>query len=127
MWLRLVGALVAAAGLLTAAYLGWARYRISDPVSVEPGWPKPWPYPDEWVLRWVRRLCHDPALRSEGKTEVARRRLAGWATAGLAVAALGSMPLAIWYRRRTLARRPTREAADYTDCLENLFPKPRFR
>jgi hypothetical protein len=115
MWLRLIGAVVAAAGLLTAGYLGWARYRISDAVSLEPGWPRPWPYPDQWVLRWVRHLCYDQALRSEGKTEVARRRLAQWATAALAMAAVGSTPLAMWYRRRRLTRRPTGDAADYSE------------
>ena len=39
-------------GVLSTGYLGWARYRISDCVIVNDGenMPRPWPYPDRWLL-----------------------------------------------------------------------------
>jgi len=39
-------------GVLSTGYLGWARYRISNCVIVNDGgnMPRPWPYPDRWLL-----------------------------------------------------------------------------
>lgn len=39
-------------GLLGVAYFGWALHRLSGTVLIaETQWPRPWPYPDEWLLQ----------------------------------------------------------------------------
>ena len=51
------------AGFFPAGYLGWALYRISGIVLVsERHWPRPWPYPDEWLQKWNQQLetVHPP-------------------------------------------------------------------
>jgi len=67
-------------------------------------------------LRWERGFANDPA-KAGWTIGVARRYLAAWAVAGLAVAALGLAPLAGWCRRRWPARLLTGQAADYADGL----------
>jgi hypothetical protein len=116
MWLRTLGACVAAAGLLIAGYLAWACYRISDEAMSDTHWPRPWPYPDQWLVRWLRQMAADPA-KSGWTIGVARRHLAEWAGAGLVVGAGGLAPLAVWCRRRSIGRWPTGQAADYADGL----------
>lgn len=42
--------------LLLGAYFGWALHRISPSVLMDDGaWPKPWPYPDSWLLKLNNR------------------------------------------------------------------------
>lgn len=45
-------------GLLATSYLGWALKRSSGSTMIAEGrmWPRAWPYPDEWLLRWHDRL-----------------------------------------------------------------------
>jgi len=53
--------LIGVASAIAAGYLGWSLYRISPNVIMdvamgESQWPRPWPYPDEWLARWNEQL-----------------------------------------------------------------------
>jgi len=59
---RFAGVLILLIGGAASGYFGWCDHRLSYPVLGGPGWPRPWPYPDEWLLRWERALNEaDPA------------------------------------------------------------------
>lgn len=39
--------------VLAVAYAGWARYRVSDAAIHSDGWPREFPYPDEWIVAYA--------------------------------------------------------------------------
>jgi hypothetical protein len=50
---QILGALVVMWGLAAGAYLAWCQHRLSGTVLLgDPGWPRPWPYPDLLLARW---------------------------------------------------------------------------
>jgi hypothetical protein len=48
-------------GLLLTIYLGWALHRSFENVFAS-HWPRPWPYPDEWLAHWEHQMdiAHPP-------------------------------------------------------------------
>src|SRR5262245_37052940 len=127
MWMRALGSVIAVAGLLGAAYFGWALHRLRDgAVLYAYERPRPWPYPDVWLLRWERQLevgtmrraaerGDRPGLRIDGEIDAVRARLLGWIGTSLAIGAAGLTPLVPWYQRKRRARLLTGEAADYVE------------
>jgi hypothetical protein len=90
--------------LLLASYLGWALHRISDSVLwreariSNAAWPRPWPYPDEWLWRWHDQLhIEHPSppntLKMRGELPRMKMTLWGWivvsAMAGGSLTVLG--------------------------------------
>src|ERR1035437_6577635 len=73
-------------GLLVSSYLCWASHRVSETVLFnEDGktWPRPWPYPDQWLWHWNQRLdAVHPAppgsLKLEGELPRIRLYLSCW-------------------------------------------------
>jgi hypothetical protein len=121
MWMRAVGAVLIVSGTLATAYLEWARYRFSAAVLMKDrAWPRPWPYPDEWLLRYERRLnAADPAppgtVKLEGEIETVREHLADWVNVSFAAAVVGAAPWAVWLRWRLKNRRATQDMMDYAE------------
>src|SRR5262245_47758071 len=113
---RIVSAVLAVISLLAATYLGWCRHRISAEVFVhEEAWPRPWPYPDGWLERWVREVdAAHPAppgtIKVEAETERVRDWLAVWAVGALGWAGVGTIPWVLWFWRRWAHRRRARPA-----------------
>ena len=95
-------------GFLAASYLGWASHRVSESVLFrEDGktWPRPWPYPDQWLFRWEQQLdaAHPAApgtIKMEGELPRIRLYLHGWICLSAVVAASGFIWLLILRRRR---------------------------
>ena len=43
--------------LASTSYLGLAAYRVSEAVMVDDeAWPRPWPFPDPWLVSWHEKL-----------------------------------------------------------------------
>jgi hypothetical protein len=45
---RVTGILAVILGAAVFVYFAWAAHRLD--AIIEPGWPRPWPYPDGWLL-----------------------------------------------------------------------------
>lgn len=108
---RFAGVLVMLVGAATCGYFAWCGHRISYPVLGEPGWPRPWPYPDEWLLRWERDLdAAEPAppghVKFHGELDQLRRLVRLYAECG-GVASVVGVIITIWPRRR----RPSESSA----------------
>ena len=45
-------------GFLATSYLLWAQHRVTPAVLTAEGhlWPRPWPHPDRWLVRWEMRI-----------------------------------------------------------------------
>lgn len=123
MRLRILSAVLVVGGLLAAAYLGWAYHRMSYEVRrSDRGWPRPWPYPDDWLHRWERRLdaadrrrsaeLGHTGLKMEGEEYAVRLQVGVGAVTAFLVAAAGLAPWAVRLRRRAALRG---EAGDYAD------------
>jgi hypothetical protein len=120
MRLRILSAALSVAGLIAASYLGWAQYRFSsDVMRSDQLWPRPWPYPDEWLIRWEERISEEnPAragvIRIHGGMDTVRSRLAGWTAVALMATAIGLAPWVRWYRSGS-PKPLTGERADFGD------------
>jgi hypothetical protein len=88
-------------------------------VLFNPGWPRPWPYPDGWLQRWSDRLeagrpPRPAGMGMTGEIQAYRGRLAAGSACCLALSVGGG----IWWIARAL-RRPTgwaaNEVADYAE------------
>ena len=122
MWLRMIGVVVCFAGVLPAAYSYWCSYRVSGAVFVsDKNWPRPWPYPDDWLLRWEQRLnkarpMPPGTIKVEGEFPTIEETLVQWSRASFSVAAVASAPCVVWFFRSI--RRPrgrTGDAVDYSE------------
>ena len=136
MWLRTLSAVAVVGGLLGAAYLGWACHRLSyEVMRSDRQWPRPWPYPDRWLLRWARRLDAEdrrrsaaeaaergvpPGLKMEGEVFAVRLSVGAGAAGCLVVSAAGLVPVVIRHRRRAAARAATGEAGDYAEEFRTI-------
>jgi len=59
-------------GILSTCYIEWARYLMTHMVELDlsnPQWPppRPWPYPDRWLISWERRLEAEHPLPPGGR------------------------------------------------------------
>jgi hypothetical protein len=50
MFRRVIGILAVVIGAAVFLYFAWAAHRIGYDALREPGWPRPSPYPDRWLL-----------------------------------------------------------------------------
>jgi hypothetical protein len=104
---RFAGVLAMLIGAATCGYFAWCGHRLSYGVLGGPGWPRPWPYPDEWLLRWERDLdAAEPAppghIKFHGELDQLRRLVRLYAECGGLVFAAG-LAVAAWPRRRKQA------------------------
>jgi hypothetical protein len=100
---RFAGVLVILVGAATSGYFAWCGHRLSYGVLGEPGWPRPWPYPDAWLLRWERALdAADPAppghIKIHGELDQLRALVWFYAACGGLASAVG-LAMAAWPRR----------------------------
>jgi hypothetical protein len=100
---------LAAICMLMATYLGFAFARISNTALAEDNqWPRPWPYPDQWLLRWNDQLDAEyPAppgtLKIHGEIPRMRfRLLVGFSAFFLAGGVCLARPVLYLWRRKQL-------------------------
>lgn len=94
---RMLAIFCCAAGLLATSYLGWALKRSSGSTMMAEGrkWPRPWPYPDEWLLRWHDKLdaAHplpEKGIKMHGEWPRLHLYLLGWVSASLVLTVGGA-------------------------------------
>src|SRR6185503_13874913 len=73
-------------GVLVTCYLLWALHRSGSAIVTDSHWPRAWPYPDEWLMRWHDRLdaahpASPGALKIHG--ELPRLHFYLWCSIGL--------------------------------------------
>ena len=130
MWLRVVGTILVVSGTTGAAYLEWARHRLSGEVlTKDRQLPRPWPYPDNWLWRWEQRInIANPAppgtLKFEGEIETVRERLANWVNLSMVAIALGLVPWLLWFHRQWIDHRVSQDVADYGEG--RAIPRDRY-
>jgi hypothetical protein len=100
---RFAGVLIMLVGAAICGYFAWCGHRLGYGVLGEPGWPRPWPYPDEWLLRWARAGdAADPAppghIKFHGELDRLRARVRLYAACGGLALGVGLL-LALWPRR----------------------------
>src|SRR5258708_37609 len=126
MWYRSISAVLVFTCVPTGAYLYWCSYRVSWAAFVsDRNWPRPWPFPDKWLLRWEQRLnrarpAPPGSVKIEGEFPAIGEMLANCAAASLAVATAWSIPWLIWFYRRM--RRPRNLMGDAADYCELKKP-----
>ena len=98
---RLLSAVVILWGVTGAGYLTWCQHRASTPVLMhDVDWPRPFPYPDEWLSRWYDRIDAEnpppPGTRKIcGEWYCLQGRARAWTLSALVVTALG-LAILVW-------------------------------
>jgi hypothetical protein len=99
---RLLSAVAILWGLTGAGYLVWCDHRVSMPVLMrDTAWPRPFPYPDDWLKRWSDRIDAEYPLplrymRWGGFGEL-QGRVRAWTISALFAAAIG-VAILLWTR-----------------------------
>jgi hypothetical protein len=85
------------AGILATSYLGWALKRSSGSTMIAEGrkWPRAWPYPDQWLLRWHEKLdatypAPDRGIKLHGEWPRLHLYLLGFVSASLMLTVSGA-------------------------------------
>ena len=102
---RWIGLVAFGVGVVACGYFAWCQHRLRGTtiVSESPDWPRRWPYPDEWLMRWERHL--DAAyptspghFKMHGELDRLRERVALCMVATWSFAYCG-LGVAVWPRR----------------------------
>jgi hypothetical protein len=93
-------------GLLAASYLCWAWHRVTGAVLISDAhvWPRPFPYPDQWLGWWEQRLdaAHPVSpgfIKLDGEFQRLQTYLSGWIGLSLIIS-FGSLVWLIILRKR---------------------------
>jgi hypothetical protein len=93
-------------GLLAASYLYWAFHRVTGAVLISDAhvWPQSFPYPDQWLGWWEKRLdaAHPVppgSLKLEGEFRRIQACLLGWVGLSLIISFVSLVWLVILRKR----------------------------
>jgi hypothetical protein len=109
---RVTGILAVTIGVAVFVDFAWAAHRIGFDAVREPGWPRPFPYPDAWLLALndyydAKYPVTGPYMKLHGELPRVMRDVtcASLAGAAVCVAGLGMLLLPV-VRRRIRSRKP---------------------
>ena len=96
---RLLLIILAATGTLATLYFTWALYRVDVDVIVhDPAWPRPFPYPDPWLMHlnniYDAMYPAPGAIKLRGELHRVTRTVQAAAMASALIASAGILPLA---------------------------------